>query len=46
LEVYDRIVSSGAEIEQELLIKLNQVKETMGRATVLKEVIRVVVMGQ
>ncbi len=46
LEVYDRLVSSGAEIEQELLSKLNQVKETMGRATVLKEVIRVVVMGQ
>ncbi len=46
LEVYDRLVSSGAEIEQELLSKLNQVKETMGRAAVLKEVIRVVVMGQ
>ncbi len=46
LEVYDRLVSAGAEIEQELLIKLNQVKDTMGRASVLKEVIRVVVMGQ
>ncbi len=46
LEVYDRLVSAGAEIEQELLIKLNQVKDTMGRAGVLKEVIRVVVMGQ
>ncbi len=46
LEVYDRLVSAGAVIEQELLSKLNQVKETMGRASVLKEVIRVVVMGQ
>ena len=46
LEVYDRLVSAGAEIEQELLSKLNQVKDTMGRAGVLKEVIRVVVMGQ
>lgn len=46
LEVYDRLVSAGAEIEQELLSKLNQVKDTMGRASVLKEVIRVVVMGQ
>ncbi len=46
LEVYDRLVSAGAEIEQELLSKLNQVKQTMGRAGVLKEVIRVVVMGQ
>lgn len=46
LEVYDRLVSAGAEVEQELLSKLNQVKDTMGRASVLKEVIRVVVMGQ
>ncbi len=46
LEVYDRLVSAGAEIEQELLSKLSQVKDTMGRASVLKEVIRVVVMGQ
>jgi len=46
LEVYDRLVSAGAEVEQELLSKLNQVKDTMGRAGVLKEVIRVVVMGQ
>ena len=46
LETYDRIVKAGQEIEQDLLNKLNQVKETMGRAAVLKEVIRVVVMGQ
>ena len=46
LETYDRIVKAGQEIEQDLMNKLNQVKETMGRASVLKEVIRVVVMGQ
>jgi hypothetical protein len=46
LETYDRIVKAGQEIEQDLINKLNQVKETMGRAAVLKEVIRVVVMGQ
>ncbi len=46
LETYDRIVKAGQEIEQDLMNKLNQIKETMGRASVLKEVIRVVVMGQ
>jgi len=46
LETYDRIVKAGQDIEQDLINKLNQVKETMGRAAVLKEVIRVVVMGQ
>ncbi len=46
LETYDRIVKAGQEIEQDLINKLNQVKGTMGRAAVLKEVIRVVVMGQ
>lgn len=46
LETYDRIVKAGQEIEQDLINKLNQVKGTMGRAGVLKEVIRVVVMGQ
>ncbi len=46
LETHDRIVKAGQDIEQDLINKLNQVKDTMGRAAVLKEVIRVVVMGQ
>jgi len=46
LETYDRIANVGQEIEQDLINQLNKVKETMGRAAVLKEVIRVVVMGQ
>ncbi len=39
MELYDRLVGAGAEIERELVTKLNEIKETMGRAAVLKEII-------
>lgn len=39
LEMYDRLVAAGAEVERELLAKLTNLKETMGRTALVKEVI-------
>lgn len=39
LEMFDRLVGVGAEVEREFLDKLTHLKETMGRAAVLKEII-------
>ena len=39
LEKYDHLMGVGAEVEQEFLKKLAHLKERMGRAAVLKEVI-------
>ncbi len=39
LEMYGHLVAAAAEVERELLAKLTDLKGTMGRAALLKEVI-------
>lgn len=42
-ERYDQLVGVGAELEQEYLSRINLIKEMLGRAAVLKEVINTTV---
>lgn len=42
-ERYDHLVGVGRELEEECLTRINQIKEMLGRAAVLKEVINTTV---
>ncbi len=42
-ERYDRLVGVGAEVEQEYLSRINLIKDMVGRAAVLREVINTTV---
>ena len=39
-EMYDRLVAESKEIERELVAKLTQMRETLERAALLREIIR------